>query len=113
MPPPRESARPGILQDDLRVTRDADDRRVDAEGTRTTTIWAVGTVGNDREIVATTERWFSKQLQVELLTKTSDPRSGDSIAKLADISLVEPDPALFMPPPDYTIKDVPPPAPNP
>ena len=77
-----------------------------AEGTRRTTTWAAGTMGNDREIVVTNETWFSKQLQIAVLTKTSDPRSGDSTTKLANVSLVEPDPALFMPPVDYTIKDV-------
>ena len=78
---------------------------LNAEGTRQTTTWAVDSIGNDREIVVTNERWFSKQLQVDVLTKTSDPRSGDSTTKLANISLVEPDPALFMPPADYMIKD--------
>jgi hypothetical protein len=76
-----------------------------AEGTRRTTTWAVDSVGNDREIVVTNEDWFSKQLQVQVLQKTSDPRMGDSTTKLANISLVEPDAALFIPPPDYTIKD--------
>lgn len=76
-----------------------------AEGTRRTTTWGAGTVGNDREIVVTNETWFSKQLQIAVLTKTSDPRSGDSTTKLANVSLIEPDPALFMPPMDYTIKD--------
>jgi hypothetical protein len=80
---------------------------VTAEGTRTTTTWAVGSMGNDREIVATHETWFSKQLGVAVLTKTADPRFGDSITKLTNISLVEPDPALFMPPADYEIKDMP------
>ena len=65
----------------------------------------MGSIGNDREIVVTNENWFSKQLQVEVLTKTSDPRMGDSTTKLENVSLIEPDPALFTPPADYTIKD--------
>ena len=76
-----------------------------AEGTRRTTTWAVDSVGNNREIVVTNEDWFSKQLQVHVLQKTSDPRTGDSTTKLANISLVEPDPALFILPADFTIKD--------
>jgi hypothetical protein len=79
---------------------------VAAEVRRTTTTWAVGSVGNDREIVATKETWFSRELGVVMLMKTSDPRSGDTTTKLTDISRVEPNPALFMPPVDYTIKDV-------
>ena len=78
---------------------------LNAEGTRRTTTWPVGSIGNDREIVVTSEAWFSKQLQVEVLQKTSDPRMGDSTTKLANISLIEPDPALFTLPPDYAIKD--------
>jgi hypothetical protein len=79
---------------------------VTAEGTRTTTSWPVGSVGNDREIIATSETWFSKQLGVAVLTKSSDPRSGDITMKLTDISLAEPDSALFMPPADYTVKEM-------
>ncbi len=75
------------------------------EGTRTITTWAVGSVGNDRDIVATNEAWYSKQLRIFVLRKISDPRSGDTTIKLADISLVEPNPALFIPPTDYLIKD--------
>ena len=78
---------------------------LNADGTRRTTTWPVGSIGNDREIVVTNENWFSKQLQVEVLTKTSDPRMGESTTKLTNISLVEPDPALFIPPGDYTVKD--------
>ena len=52
------------------------------------------------------ETWSSRQLGVVVMTKTIDPRSGDNTMKLTDISLVEPDPALFMPPADYTIKDM-------
>jgi hypothetical protein len=40
------------------------------------------------------------------LTKSSDPRSGDITMKLTGISLAEPDSALFMPPTDYTVKEM-------
>jgi hypothetical protein len=79
---------------------------VSAEGSRATTTWAIGSVGNDREIVVTNETWSSRQLGVVVLTKTVDPRYGDTTMKLTDISLAEPDPALFMLPVDYTIKDM-------
>jgi hypothetical protein len=75
-------------------------------GTRRTTTFAVGSMGNDREIVVTLEIWYSQQLQVQVVTKMSDPRLGDGTTKLTDISPAEPDPALFMPPADYTIKDM-------
>jgi hypothetical protein len=85
---------------------------VAAQGRRVTTTLEPGAVGNDREIVVTDERWASMQLQVLVLTKMSDPRFGNTTRKLAAISLAEPDPALFVPPVDYTLKDMPaPPAP--
>jgi len=84
---------------------------VTAEGTRITTTFAVGTIGNDREIVVSNEMWFSKQLGITVWRKASDPRSGDSTTKLANISLVEPDAVLFVPPADYSIKDMSSPAP--
>ena len=80
---------------------------VTAEGTRSTTTLAIGSVGNDREIVVTHERWFSKQLQIEVLSKTSDPRLGVTVTKLTEVKLTEPDPTLFMPPADYTATEVP------
>jgi hypothetical protein len=47
---------------------------VNAEGTRRTTTWAVGSRGNDRDIVVTNETWFSEQLQLEVLNKHPIPR---------------------------------------
>ena len=76
-----------------------------AEGKRSTTTWPTGSVGNDRPIVTISENWFSPELNMMVLNKTSDPRNGESITKLSNISLAEPDPTLFMPPPDYTIED--------
>lgn len=40
-----------------------------------------------------------------VLMKNSDPRNGENITKLTNITLGEPDPALFQPPSDYTIVD--------
>ena len=78
-----------------------------AKGTRTTVTIPVNAQGNDRPIIRTIERWFSDELQVEILVKTSDPRNGDSIQRLTNIDRSEPDPALFRPPADYTITESP------
>jgi hypothetical protein len=75
------------------------------EGTRHTTTWPVGAQGNDRPITRTTESWMSPELRVMILSKTSDPRSGEQTQKLINIDRSEPDPSLFQPPPDYTIVD--------
>jgi hypothetical protein len=74
-----------------------------AEGTRHTTTWPVGTQGNDRALTGTTETWMSPELKVIILSRRSDPRSGEQTQKLINISRSEPDPSLFQPPPDYTV----------
>ena len=76
-----------------------------AEGTRTTTTWPAGSIGNDRPITSTQERWISRDLGMEVLTKRSDPRSGDSTMKLTNISRSEPDASLFQPPAGSEIVD--------
>lgn len=79
---------------------------VEAEGTRSTQIIAAGAMGNERVMEVTTERWFSQELQMYVLTKSNDPRSGESTQRLTNLSRSEPDASLFQPPADYTIREV-------
>jgi hypothetical protein len=65
-----------------------------------------GEVGNRNPIVVSDESWYSPELQVTVLSKHSDPRSGDSIYRLSAIKREEPAAALFTVPSDYTVKDV-------
>ena len=51
------------------------------------------------------ENWVSIELRVLVLRKL--PRYGNTISRLTHVSLAEPDPVLFAPPADYTIKDMP------
>ncbi len=74
-----------------------------AEGERTTYTIPVGEQGNDRPIVTTTETWTSPELKMVVLRNTSDPRSGETIMKMSNLSRSEPDASLFQPPPDYTV----------
>jgi hypothetical protein len=76
-----------------------------AEGTRTTTTWPTGAIGNDRPITSTQERWMSRELGMDVMTKRSDLRSGDSTMKLTNISRAEPDASLFQPPAGAEIVD--------
>lgn len=76
-----------------------------AEGTRTTMVYPVGAVGNDRPLTVIAETWTSPELKTIVLSKNSDPRSGESTTRLTNISRAEPDPALFQVPPDYQIDD--------
>lgn len=78
---------------------------IPATGTRTTRTIPAGAIGNERAIEIVSEEWRSPELQVLLLTTTSDPRVGESVYKLTNISRAEPSPALFEVPSDYTVKD--------
>lgn len=50
-----------------------------------------------------TETWISKDLQIVVLSKSSDPRTGES--KIRNLSRAEPDASLFQPPADYKVVD--------
>jgi hypothetical protein len=81
---------------------------VTAVGRRTTMTYPARTIGNDREIVTTFEAWESPELgMMMVMTKNSDPRTGERTTRIANLSRTEPDPALFVVPPDYTIEEVP------
>jgi hypothetical protein len=73
------------------------------EGRRTTTTYPTDFMGNDRPIVVTSEFWTSPELKMTILSKTNDPRSGESTFELRNLSRTEPDASLFQPPPDYTV----------
>jgi hypothetical protein len=75
---------------------------VNARGTRTTTTIPAGAIGNDHPIRIVSEEWFSPDLQVLVLTKHSDPRSGETTYTLSNIVRAEPDRSLFEIPPDYS-----------
>jgi hypothetical protein len=76
-----------------------------AEGTRTTVTYAVGTMGNDRPIVTTSETWMSPDLKMVILSKNNDPRSGENILRITNINRSEPDLSLFRPPADYQVAE--------
>lgn len=77
---------------------------VDAEGTRTTTTIEAGKIGNERPIEIVYERWYSKDLQLVVMSKHSDPRHGEQTYRLTNINRSEPNPSLFSLPADYKIQ---------
>ncbi len=83
---------------------------VQAEGTRTTTTIPANTFGNEQPIQIVGERWYSTELQTVVMTRHSDPRSGETTYRLTNINRTEPSPALFQIPGDYTLKEMPAPA---
>jgi hypothetical protein len=78
---------------------------VQAEGTRTTTTIPAGEIGNEQPIQIVDERWYSPELQVIVMTRHSDPRSGETTYRLTNISRTEPAATLFQVPSDYTVKE--------
>jgi len=75
------------------------------EGGKTTRTIPAGQVGNEQPIVVTSEQWRSPELNVLVMTRHSDPRTGDSTYRLQNIVRAEPDRSLLMVPSDYTVKD--------
>jgi hypothetical protein len=78
---------------------------VAATGTRTTNTIAAGAIGNLQPIKIVSEQWFSSELQLLVMTRHSDPRTGDTTYRLQNIIRGEPDRSLFTLPPDYTLKE--------
>jgi hypothetical protein len=78
---------------------------VQASGTRVTFTIPAGEIGNERAIDIVDERWFSKDLQVVVMTRRSDPRTGETIYRLTNIDRSEPAHSLFEVPADYVLKD--------
>jgi hypothetical protein len=74
-----------------------------AEGTRTTRTIPAGQIGNEKPIELTVERWYSADLQTDVLIKRSDPRGGTTVFQLTNIVRSEPDASLFQVPSDYTV----------
>lgn len=65
-----------------------------------------GDIGNRNPIMVAAESWYAPDLQVTLLSKRSDPRSGERSWRMAGIKRDEPAAALFAVPSDYTVKDM-------
>jgi len=82
---------------------------VEAEGTRSTITIPAGRVGNDRPLEIVSERWFSPELQVVVLSKHKDPFAGETTYKLTNISREEPAASNFEVPSDYSLEEGPPP----
>jgi hypothetical protein len=78
-----------------------------AQGTRITRTIPAGSVGNEQPIVITTETWYAPDLKVLVMSKSVDPRIGETNYRLTNIQRSEPSPALFEIPADYTVKEGP------
>jgi hypothetical protein len=78
---------------------------VTAEGTRTTITIPAGQEGNEQAMQTVIESWYSPDLQTVVLSKRSDPRTGETVTRYTNISRTEPQHSLFEVPGDYKISD--------
>jgi hypothetical protein len=80
---------------------------IEAEGTKTTVTIPAGEIGNERAIEIISERWYSPELQIVVMTKHIDPRFGENSYRLANIDRTEPARSLFEVPAGYRIEEGP------
>jgi len=99
--PARVPGDPGVREDLGQQTIEG----VMATGTRVITTIAAGAIGNEQPIKIVSEQWFSPELKVLVVTKHSDPRTGETSYRLTNIVRSEQARSLFEVPPDYTLKD--------
>jgi hypothetical protein len=76
---------------------------VTAQGTRITRVIPAGQLGNEKPITIVRESWYSNDLQTVVMSKHSDPWSGETTYTLTNIQRTEPDASLFAVPSDYTV----------
>jgi len=76
---------------------------VTAQGTRVTKTIPAGQIGNEKPITIVDEVWYSNDLQTTVMSKRSDPWSGETTYSLTNIRRAEPDAALFAVPSDYSV----------
>jgi len=78
---------------------------VPADGTRTTVTIPAGQIGNAQPIQIVSETWYSPDLRITVLSKRSDPRSGERVFQLNNLSRAEPPSTLFVVPADFKLTE--------
>ncbi len=78
---------------------------IDVEGSRRITTIPEGEIGNERPIEMITEKWYSPELQVYVMTKHTDPRFGETTYRLTNIRRGDQDASLFQVPAGYKVTE--------
>jgi hypothetical protein len=78
---------------------------VSADGTRSTTVIPANTIGNERPLEISKERWYSPELQIVLRSKQDDPRFGETTYKVTKLDRSDPPSSLFEVPPGYKLQE--------
>lgn len=61
--------------------------------------------GTGQQVVIVDEYWYSPDLSIYMIIKHDDPRTGEQIVAVSDVSRQEPDAALFEVPARYRVVD--------
>lgn len=101
-PPPAKGDAPDEAKSESLGTRMIEG--VSCEGTRTTFEIPTGQIGNAKPIQVVSEKWFSPELQVVVLSRHLDPLAGEHLFKLINIRRTEPDTDLFAVPQGFKIE---------
>jgi hypothetical protein len=102
-------ARATANADGQRTVRSLGTRQMDGvtvEGTLQSTTVPAGMAGNTLPIVSTVETWHSNALQLDLYSKSTDPRYGERIMRVQNLHRDAPPAPMFSVPADYTIREI-------
>jgi hypothetical protein len=75
------------------------------EGTHLRRVIEPGAAGNDGSIEILSEVWYSPDLQEPILSRTVDPRTGETTSQLKEIQRAEPAHSLFEVPAGFTLSE--------
>jgi hypothetical protein len=78
---------------------------VETIGVKDSTIYNPGVFGNDRQMTVEREVWYSPQLDLNLLSVRSDPRTGKQTFTANPVVMGDPDMALFELPAGFSVLD--------
>jgi len=104
-PAPGEPGQPADAKTEALGTKTIEG--IKAEGTRTTFEIPPGQIGNDKPIEVVTEKWFSPELQVVVMSRHVDPIAGEHVFKLVNIRRAEPSAELFAIPAGFRVDNPP------
>ncbi len=77
---------------------------IEVEGKRITRIVPEEKIGNDRLFATVEESWHSKQLDIDIQVKRTDPRMGAQTVTMTDITAGDPDAKYSEIPEGYRIE---------
>jgi hypothetical protein len=77
-----------------------------ATGTRLVRTIPSGVLGNEKPITSTLDRWLSSDLRIPVQISQKSSLGGELTLTLTHVERREPDAALFVPPPDYSGREI-------